>query len=63
MTAARGTAGNELGFAVEDDDKAASVGLEALDLLGGKRYRPGGRVPWRNVAWCYLVSVVESRGN
>lgn len=34
MTAARGTAGNELGFAIEDDDKAASVGLEALDLLG-----------------------------
>ncbi len=25
----------KLGFAVEDDDKAASVGLEALDLLGG----------------------------
>lgn len=62
MTAARGTAGYKLGFAVEDDDKAASVGLEALDLLG-RRYRPGGRVPWRNVAWCYLVSVVESRGN
>ncbi len=35
MTAARGTASYKLGFAVEDDDKAASVGLEALDLLGG----------------------------
>lgn len=35
MTAARGAAGYKLGFAVEDDDKAASVGLEALDLLGG----------------------------
>ncbi len=29
MAAARGAAGYKLGFAVEDDDKAASVGLEA----------------------------------